>query len=292
MTSISSSIQGVADTARWVAMYRAIESERPDALFHDPYARLLAGPRGREISDAMPEAMRAGWAFVARTVLFDQFIQQQVQAGVTLVVNLAAGMDARPYRMALPTGLRWVEVDQRQVLAEKVALLGDHRPICSLERIAMDLEAEGPRRDLLHQLGESAERALVITEGLLAYLSETQVGRLAEDLAAEPAFQWWIADLTSPRLLQIIQKQWGRPLAEGGAVLRFAPEDGPAFFARHGWQAVDVRSTLTTAGRIGRLPFFLRLVARIPATGRFHPRRPWSGVCLLTRPPRDRNSHA
>jgi methyltransferase (TIGR00027 family) len=287
VASTSSPIQGVADTARWVAIYRAIETERPDAIFRDPYARRLAGPRGREISDSMPQAMRAAWAFVARTVLYDLFIQQQVQAGVTLVVNLAAGMDARPYRMALPPDLRWVEVDQPQLLAEKAALLADCQPVCSLERIALDLEAEGPRRELLQRLGGSADRALVITEGLLAYLSEVQVGRLAEDLAAQPAFRSWIVDLTSPRLLQIIQKQWGRRLAEGDAPLKFAPDNGPAFFSSHGWQAVDVRSTLTTAARMGRLPLFLRLVARIPATGRFHPRRPWSGVCLLVRTARD-----
>lgn len=283
MASASSPIQGVADTARWVAVYRAIETERPDAVFRDPYARRLAGPRGQEIADSMPEAMRAGWAFVARTVLFDLFIQQQVQAGVTLVVNLAAGMDARPYRMALPPQLRWVEVDQPQLLAEKASLLADSQPVCSLERIAMDLEADGPRRELLQRLGRYPGRALVITEGLLAYLSEAQVGRLAEDLGAQPAFRSWVVDMTSPRLLQIIQKGWGRRLAEGGATLKFAPESGPAFFSPHGWEAVDVRSTLTAAARLGRLPLILRLVARLSATGRFHPRRPWSAVCLLAR---------
>jgi O-methyltransferase involved in polyketide biosynthesis len=45
----SCSIKNIADTARWMAFYRAMESERPDALFHDPYARLLAGERGKEM---------------------------------------------------------------------------------------------------------------------------------------------------------------------------------------------------------------------------------------------------
>jgi O-methyltransferase involved in polyketide biosynthesis len=39
-------IASISDTARWVAIYRAMEFERPDALFHDPYARRLAGERG------------------------------------------------------------------------------------------------------------------------------------------------------------------------------------------------------------------------------------------------------
>jgi O-methyltransferase involved in polyketide biosynthesis len=40
-------IRNVSDTARWVAMYRAQESARPDALFHDPWAERLGGDRGR-----------------------------------------------------------------------------------------------------------------------------------------------------------------------------------------------------------------------------------------------------
>ena len=40
----STPISHVSDTAHWVAMYRAMESERPDALFRDPHARRLAGP--------------------------------------------------------------------------------------------------------------------------------------------------------------------------------------------------------------------------------------------------------
>ncbi len=266
-------------------MYRAIETERADAVFRDPYARRLAGPRGQEISDAMRGAARAAWAFVARTFLFDQFVQQQVDAGVSLVVNLAAGLDTRPYRMALPPHLHWVEVDQPQLLAEKAALLVDSQPVCSVERIGMDLEADEPRRELLRRLAGSANNVLVLTEGLLAYLTEAQVGRLAGDLATQPTVRSWVLDLTSPRLMAIIQKDWGRHLKEGGARLCFAPESGPAFFSPFGWHAVDVRSTLTTAARLNRLPLFLRFLARLPAAGRFHPRRPWSGTCLMGRAP-------
>jgi methyltransferase (TIGR00027 family) len=282
VTTPSSPIQGVADTARWVAIYRAIETERPDAIFRDPYARRLAGPRGEQISRTMPEAARAAWAFVARTFLFDQVIQQQVDAGVTQVVNLAAGLDTRPYRMPLPPALKWVEVDQPELLAEKTALLAGSTPVCSLERIPLDLADEGPRRALLQRLGQASDKSLIVTEGLLVYLSEDEVGRLARDLSAQAGFQAWVLDLASPALLRIIQKQWGRRLEDGGAPLRFAPESGPAFFTPHGWHPESVRATLTTAAELKRLPFLLRLLARLPSAGRFHPRRPWSATCLMT----------
>ena len=283
----TSLIRGVADTARWVAFYRALETERPDAVFRDPFARRLAGERGQQISEAMKDATRAQWAFVARTYLFDHFIEQEVRSGVTLVVNLAAGLDTRPYRMALPATLRWVEVDQPELLEEKAAILAGSRPVCALERIALDLAAEGPRRELFRRIAESAERVLIVTEGLLAYLEEPQVGRLAEDLAAHESFRSWVLDLTTPKLLRIIQKSWGRRLSDAGARLQFAPESGPAFFAGHGWQVDEVRATLTTAAQLKRLPFLLSLLARLPAAGKFHPQRPWSGVCLLRRRPGD-----
>jgi O-methyltransferase involved in polyketide biosynthesis len=38
-------VRNISDTALWVAHYRAVESERADAHFHDPYARALAGER-------------------------------------------------------------------------------------------------------------------------------------------------------------------------------------------------------------------------------------------------------
>jgi O-methyltransferase involved in polyketide biosynthesis len=46
-------IQNVSDTAFTVAVYRAMESERPDALFHDPLARKLTGEHGQRIVNDM-----------------------------------------------------------------------------------------------------------------------------------------------------------------------------------------------------------------------------------------------
>ena len=68
-------IRNISDTARWVAAYRAMETERPDALFHDPYARRLAGEKGAEIADAMPFQGKTMWPFTMRTYLIDEFIR-------------------------------------------------------------------------------------------------------------------------------------------------------------------------------------------------------------------------
>src|SRR5467141_5265857 len=109
-------IRNISDTARWVAVYRARETERPDALFRDPFARRLAGQRGEEIAAALSGRMREEWPLVLRTYLFDSFIADTVLQGADMVVNLAAGLDTRPYRMDLPRSLQWVEVDLPEIL--------------------------------------------------------------------------------------------------------------------------------------------------------------------------------
>ena len=78
-------VRNVSDTALWVAVYRARETERPDALFRDPNARRLSGARGEQIAASMPFSDKATWAWVARTMLFDQFIEEQIRAGTDLV---------------------------------------------------------------------------------------------------------------------------------------------------------------------------------------------------------------
>jgi len=101
-------IRNVSDTAIWAALYRARETEREDPLFRDRFARRLAGARGDAIAAQMTGHDRHAWAWVMRTVLFDRFIAEEIAQGADMVVNLAAGLDARPYRMALPPALPWI----------------------------------------------------------------------------------------------------------------------------------------------------------------------------------------
>jgi methyltransferase (TIGR00027 family) len=276
-------IRSVSDTALWVAVYRARETERPDAVFRDKYARRLAGKRGEEIASSMPFSDKATWAWVARTVLFDQFIAEQVGGGVDLVVNLAAGLDTRPYRMALPRALKWVEVDLPGILAYKEEILRAEKPACALERVPLDLADAGGRRALFDRLGRSARRALVVCEGFLIYLAAEEVKVLARDLAAPPSFRNWVLDLASPGLLKMIRKDSGAQLSAAGASLKFGPWEGPEFFVSYGWNPVEVRSPLKTAARLKRLSFGMRLLAMLPESSGPQGSRPWSGVCLFER---------
>jgi methyltransferase (TIGR00027 family) len=276
-------IRNISDTALWAAVYRARETERSDPVFRDPFARRLAGSRGEQIAKSMPFSERASWAWVARTFLFDEFILDQIQQGVDMVVNLAAGLDARPYRMALPASLRWIEVDLPAMLDYKQEILASEKPVCSLERVRLDLSDLAARRSLFEQLGRGTAKALIISEGLLIYLEPTEAAALARDLAVPPAFQRWILDLASPGLVRLMQKKMGAQLRDAGAPFKFGPAEGPEFFVPYGWKPIDVRSPLKTAARLKRLSFGMKIISMLPASNGAQGSRPWSGVCLLTK---------
>ncbi len=273
-------IRNVSDTARWVAVYRARETERPDAHFRDPFARRLAGERGEQIAKSMPLGRDNDWSMITRTYLGDAMINEQVQQGVDTVINLAAGLDARPYRMQLPASLKWIEVDLPEILSYKEGILRDDKPVCALERIRLDLSDAPARRDLFAELGRRSTKALVITEGLLIYLNSEDVVGLAKDLAVPPSFQSWMLDIASPGLLRMLAKRIAKQLHQA-APFKFAPPEGPNFFIPYGWKPADVRSLLKNAAKLKRLPFLLRLFAFLPETEKSRRDRPWSGVCLL-----------
>src|SRR2546421_12467829 len=137
------------------------------------------------------------------------------------------------------------------------------------------------RRALFADLDRRANRILILTEGLLIYLSAEEVAALAEDLAACAHFQRWIMDLASPGLLRMMQRTTGKKLSAVGAPFKFGPAEGPAFFLPHAWEPIDVKGLLKTATRFKRPPFFLRLLARLPEQKGPAGNRPWSGVCLF-----------
>jgi methyltransferase (TIGR00027 family) len=276
-------IRNISDTAFLAAVYRARETERQDALFRDFFARRLAGNRGDQIADSIPFSNRNIWAWVARTYVYDQFIAEQCQQGVDMVINLAAGLDTRPYRMALPRTLQWIEVDLPGILSYKEEILASEKPVCALERVRLDLSDAPARRELFAQLGRRAARSLIITEGFIIYFSTDQVRALAKDLAAPPAFQRWIVDLVSPGLLRLLQKNMNLSLSDSGSAAQFGPEEGPEFFVPCGWNPVDVRSPLKTAARFKRLSFGMRLLSLLPQSNGRQGSRPWSGICLFAK---------
>lgn len=280
-------IEHISDTARWVAVYRAMETARPDAIFRDPYARRLAGDRGDDIVDTMKQGRAMAWAMIVRTAVFDEIILDTIaRHGVDTIVNLAAGLDARPWRLDLPASLRWIDVDLPAILGYKTETLRDETPRCRYESMATDLTDDVARRALFARIGAESKRVFVVTEGLLIYFTEPQVASLAADLHAQPNVSFWLIDLASPRLLKIMQRTWGKSVAKGNAPFRFAPAVGTDFFTPLGWMAAQFRSTMEEAHRLRREMrgmWFWRVVGRLYPKRTQEEFRRMSGVVLLER---------
>jgi methyltransferase (TIGR00027 family) len=274
-------IRNISDTALWVAVYRAMETETKDPVFRDPFARRLAGKRGEEIMASIKQSQQYAWSYTARTYLIDTFVQQEIANGADMVIDLAAGLDARPYRMQLPPSLQWIEIDLPEMINYKREILKNEKPVCRLERISIDLANPASRRGVFEELGRASKRALIISEGLLVYLTADEVCALARDLADQPAFKRWATDLTSPALLKMLQKQIGSRLEQASAPLKFAPAEGPRYFEKCGWKPIDVRGMLHTAAKLHRLSFLFRLFALLPDSKGEKPKAIWGGVVLF-----------
>ncbi len=195
----------VGTTAVMVAAARAVETEQPDALIRDPYAKLLVTSSGAGVLweamldpdiaakiEALDEESAAhlhhmrGYQAV-RTNFFDTYFADAVAAGIRQVVILASGLDSRAYRLDWPAGTTVYEIDQPQVLAYKSTTLSENGVTPSADRreVAIDLRQDWPAA--LRAAGfDPAARTAWLAEGLLMYLPAeaqdrlfTQIGELS-----------------------------------------------------------------------------------------------------------------
>jgi methyltransferase (TIGR00027 family) len=266
MATSDTPISHVADTAFLISHYRAAESARPDALFRDPFAERLSGEKGRMIGKAMNRTMTA-WSIAIRTVIIDDLIREAIAAGTDTVLNLGAGLDARPYRLDLPKDLLWIEADYPSVIVYKESVLAADMPNCRLERVSIDLSDNLERRDFLSHLNERSRNLLVLTEGVIPYLDNEQAGTLADDLrtlATSTRVAWIVEYLPSKVYLHRRTATGARWMKN--APFKFRPNDWFAFFASHGWKRRDIRYLGIEGIKLGRpapLPWKTRMKMRI-----------------------------
>ncbi|MCH9736531.1 MAG: class I SAM-dependent methyltransferase, partial [Actinomycetia bacterium] len=224
--------------------------------------------------------VRSGWWLIARTKIIDDVILNAIGDGCDRVLNLAAGLDTRPYRLNLPPEFEWIEADLPGLLAEKAQLLADEAPRCRLTRTAVDLADTRARAAFLDQALAGASKALVLTEGLLMYLGDDEVAEVSRALD-RPEISWWTLDFVSPGLKRLMNKKSGMLQS---APFRFAPENGVAFFEDLGWRVAEVEPLAAMAYRLDRLPFLMRLAARLPQPDPRRPGvRPWGAAACLRR---------
>ncbi|MCP9271984.1 SAM-dependent methyltransferase [Mycolicibacterium arenosum] len=168
--------EGVGATALGVAWARARESSSKQPLFTDPHAQQFidaASERGwSPPSRAITERIaHLGDYAAARTKWFDEFFIAAGANGVEQAVILAAGLDARAWRLPWTSTTRIYEIDQPQVLAFKVETLRNHgvKAAARYTAVAVDLRQDWPTA--LRDNGfDASEPTAWSAEGLLSYL--------------------------------------------------------------------------------------------------------------------------
>lgn len=249
-------INHLESTAYWTASVRALESQRTDRLFDDPWAASLAGPEGSAWMENRP--VDSVIPIVLRTRYFDDFLERITQQeNIRQVVLLAAGLDTRAFRLNWPEQTRLFELDKPAVLTHKAAVLqaSGGQPRCQRQAIAVDLTTSWP--EALLQSGFDPQTAsLWLLEGFLFYLANESITPLLDGVTSLAAAGSWLGfdivnsiTLTSP-----LTQRWIAMQAAAGAPWLGTMDDPVTFLADRSWQA-----SLTQAGAAdahhGRWPF-------------------------------------
>ncbi|MFV8318988.1 class I SAM-dependent methyltransferase [Mycobacterium sp. 23] len=203
--------QSVGSTALGVAAARAAETESENPLIRDPFARVFLDAVGggmwslyadpkllAQASEIDPQVQARAQMLVdfmaTRTAFFDEFFLQAVDSGVRQVVILAAGLDARAWRLPWPDGTVVYELDQPKVLEFKTATLERHgaTPTAQLVNVPIDLRQEWPKA--LQEAGFDPRRPSAWSaEGLVRYLPAQAQDLLFERIDALSAPGSWLA---------------------------------------------------------------------------------------------------
>jgi methyltransferase (TIGR00027 family) len=227
-------------TAHWTAVVRAIESNREDRLFNDPWAMVLAGENDR--TTGLPAESYSGVAVVLRTRFFDNFLLRVThEQAVRQVVIVGAGLDARAYRLAWPAQTLIFELDQLQVLTHKEQILAsvEAKPTCERRAIVTDLTTHSWMEALQKAGFDSQQPAAWLLEGLLFYLPTENEIRLLENITTLAAPGSWIGFdainsdmLTSPSTRSFIEM-----MEKAGVPWKGTLDDPKGVLTEHGWSA-------------------------------------------------------
>lgn len=134
----------------------------------------------------------------------------------------------------------------------KEEVLADAHPTCALEQVKMDLAERTARQELFQRINAQAVRVLVLTEGLLVYLTQEQVVQLIEDLHTQPRFHWLLNTSGPSQVLRFLQRLHGRQLTQGNSALHLLSEGENALFRSLGWKVAIFRSMLAESEQFKR----------------------------------------
>ena len=247
-------INHVSDTAIWIAAYRAMENLKDKPLFKDPLALKLIGEDGLKLAQRTQGSRYTAWSVVMRTYIIDQFIMELVKnKKINTVINLGAGLDTRPYRLELQHDFTWIEVDFINIIEHKNNILGNEIPKCQLQRRAIDLSNEDLRKDFFNQISMISDKILILTEGIIPYLTNEQTDSLVSSLYCYQNFKYWITEFYSNEILEYLRTPKRTKQMEHSPFL-FYPDNWIEFFKKIGWIEKETKYFGVESIHLGRTP--------------------------------------
>jgi methyltransferase (TIGR00027 family) len=233
-TDLNAEAEPIPFTARLIALHRAIESRRKDALFVDPFAERLAGDMS-EYREKHRRTATASDAAVVRTYFVDQTLLEPwcKKHKESQLVILGAGLDTRAYRF-FPLGSNThtvFEIDFDVVNNYKARILKDEIPLCALKRVSADLARTDLTENLLKSGYSKEIPSFWILEGLVYYLPRNIALRLLRaiaELSADGSLLF--ADVCNPGLAELDYGAFASHFEWGIEI-----EEIPAFFSASGW---------------------------------------------------------
>lgn len=243
----------VVSTGRWIAAARALETERPDRLFNDPWAALLAGEGGR----AALAAADYNPFLPVRTRYFDDAITAAAGEGLQIVL-LGAGLDTRAFRLPLPGSCVVYEIDYPEAFTGKQAALASAVAACERRSVPVDLSGHWTP-ELLDAGFDRSLPTVWVAEGLFFYLAADAAGSLVREAATLSARgSCFVADIFGTGLLDLESMA---PLVAArtgsGRALPFCTDTPEELFRSGGWSRCEVvypGQSAANFGRLGRLP--------------------------------------
>lgn len=192
----------ISESAFIVAGCRMTESERTDSLYDDDYARLFFKNITHEVFDRFRNEPRFEVflnGISIRTKVIDDLIEYTIdQFGIQQVVNLGCGLDCRPYRLNIDKELIWWECDHPHLIDYKASVLNEYPAKCILRRKKLDLIQNKELELFVENIMQSESKTLIISEGLLVYLTKDIVSNLYRIFGEYSHSTYWITDIATP----------------------------------------------------------------------------------------------
>lgn len=262
-------MEAVSRTAQWTAAARALETEREDRLFADPYARTVADEIGFELLERYAGGGTVPFLAIRTTYLDRAIVKAVEERGIRQVVFLAAGMDTRFFRLPWPDGVTVYELDRPALLEAKAAMLADEPQPAGRTRITVPVDLTQDWTGALKEAGwKSEEPVLWVVEGLLFFLPEQAVRSLIGTLSAHAApGSVLLGDVISRAALENpLARSFMKALEEDGNPWLFGTEEPEALLDDCGWSVLEVRQPGEPGAHFDRWPYPVpaRSVPRVP----------------------------